>query len=252
MVSALYTGTVRHRRLQPVRHEFTYRQTLLYLDLDEIDALFGRARLWSARRPAPGRFKRSDYHGDPAVPLAEAVKDTVQRGIGRRPAGPVRLLCRTRAFGHVFNPVTFAYCFDAAGEQVEAVLAEVTNTPWGESHSYVVSAPDETTPAHPALRERVDKVFHVSPLMGMDHSYDVRVTEPNGRIGVHIASSRGGEKWFDATLLLTRRELTPAGLDRALLRRPAESLRALALIYSNALVLKLKGARWYPHPERTA
>ena len=69
---------------------------------------------------------------------------------------------------------------------------------------------------------------------------------------MHIASSRGGERWFDATLLLTRRELTPAALDRSLLRRPAESLRALALIYSNALVLKLKGARWHPHPEHTA
>lgn len=240
MVSALYTGTVRHRRHRPLAHAFTYRQTMLYLDLDEVDELFGRARLWSARRPAPGRFKRSDYHGDPSVPLAQAIKDTVERETGRRPAGPVRLLCRARTFGHVFNPVTFAYCFDARGERVEAVLAEVTNTPWGESHAYVIDG----------LQASMDKVFHVSPLMGMDHRYDVRVTEPNGRIGVHIASSRGGEPWFDATLLLQRRELSPSALDRALLRRPAESLRALALIYSNALVLKLKGARWYPHPER--
>ncbi len=241
MVSALYTGTVRHRRHVPVHHEFTYRQTLLYVDLDEAAELFGAARLWSMRRRAPGEFRRSDYHGDPATPLKTALLDTVERELGHRPAGPVRLLCRARTFGHVFNPVTFAYCCNADASAVEAVVAEVENTPWGERHAYVIDG----------LHSTMDKVFHVSPLMGMEHRYDVRATTPDGRLAVHIASSAPtGDPVFDATLLLQRRELDPRGLDRALLRWPAESLRAMALIYTNALKLKLKGAPYHPHPDR--
>lgn len=247
--SAFYEGTVRHRRHGDVEHTFSYQQSLLYLDLDEVDALMGQARLWSSKRPAPGRFKRSDYHGEPDTPLPQAIRDTVEQQTGTRPEGPIRLLARARAFGHVFNPVTFAYCFDPSGVEVQSVMAEVTNTPWGESHAYVLSAHEDGSTT---LREQMDKVFHVSPLMGMDHRYDVRVTTPGERLAVNIASTRNGEPAFDATLLLARRELTPSALDRSLLRRPAESLRALALIYAHALALRLKGARWYPHPEKTS
>jgi DUF1365 family protein len=246
--SALYTGTVRHRRHGEVEHTFTYRQTLLYLDLDEVPELMRRAWLWSARRPSPGRFERSDYHGPADVPLADAIRATVEAQTGATPQGPVRLLCRARTFGHVFNPVTFAYCFDRCGEHLQAVVADATNTPWGERHPYVLTASDPDGTLH----EQLDKVFHVSPLMSMDHRYDVRVTTPGVRLAVHIAASSDGRPAFDVTLLLTRAAtLTPRVLDRTLLRHPAESLKALGLVYTNALVLKLKGAAYYPHPEHT-
>jgi DUF1365 family protein len=64
---------------------------------------------------------------------------------GSAPAGPVRLLTNLRYFGHCFNPVSFYYCFDEPGERVEAVVAEVTNTPWGERHAYVLE-PDPERP----------------------------------------------------------------------------------------------------------
>ena len=72
------------------------------------------------------------------MPLADAVRDLVEERTGARPAGPIRLLTHLRSFGHCFNPVSFYYCFDPAGERVEAVVAEVTNTPWGERHAYVL------------------------------------------------------------------------------------------------------------------
>ena len=95
--------------------------------------------LWSARRPAPARFRRADYIGDPERPLAECARDAVEAADRRRPAGPVRMLANLRYLGHVFNPVSFYYCFDAAGEQVEAVVADVNNIPWGERHAYVLA-----------------------------------------------------------------------------------------------------------------
>ena len=138
--SAVYEGWVRHRRFEPVEHAFRYRLFLMYLDLGELPGVLDPYPLWSARRAAPARFRRSDFMGDPAA-AAGGVR--ARRGRGRRPArrpaGPVRLLASLRYLGHVFNPVSFYYCFDPAGERVEAVVADVNNIPWGERHPYVLA-----------------------------------------------------------------------------------------------------------------
>lgn len=248
--SCVYEGTVRHRRHEPVGHELEYRIALLYLDLAELPRALDASLLWSARRPALGWFRRSDYLGDPATPLDTAVRDLVRERTGRRPVGPIRLLTHARTFGHCFNPVSFYYCHDAAGERVEAVVAEVTNTPWGERHAYVLyRAPGEDGRV---IEDHFDKEFHVSPFMGMDHRYDWRIVEPGEELLVHIDSVRDGVRAFDATLTLKRTELSARALRRVLWRFPAATLVSSARIYLHALRLKLKGAPYFPHPERAA
>lgn len=245
--SAIYDGWVRHRRHTPVEHSFTYRHAMMLLDLDELPGVLDRHPLYSASRRAPARFRREDYLGDPARPLADCVRDLVQERTGERPDGPVRLLTTLRTLGHNFNPVCFYYCFAADGERVEAVVAQVTNTPWGESHSYVLRRDGDQS----VMRDTMDKAFHVSPFIGMDNHYDWRVTEPNGQLLVHIDErDGGGAQVFDATLSLERRELSRSRMTRLLLRFPATSLRVVFLIYWNALRLKLKGAPYFRHQER--
>jgi len=247
--SAIYEGWVRHRRFAPVTHEFRRRLYMAYLDLGELPGVLDPFPGWSARRRAPARFRRADYMGDPARPLDECVRDAVEAAGAPRPAGPVRLLANLRTLGHVFNPVCFYYCFDPAGERVEAVVADVTNIPWGESHPYVMARAERRGPV---LAASLDKRLHVSPLMGMDHRYELRASEPGETLVVHIDShgGEGGEdgKAFDATLSLRRRELSRATLTRMLVRYPAPSLQVVARIYLQALRLRLKGARWHPHP----
>ena len=240
--SCVYEGTIRHRRHEPVSHELRYPIGLLFLDLAELPDVLDASRLWSARRPALGRFRRADYLGDPARPLDEAVREVAGTD------GPVRLLTHARTFGHCFNPVSFYYCYDGPGERVQAVVAEVTNTPWGERHRYVL----RSRGAGRVIEDGFDKAFHVSPFMGMDHRYRWRVVEPGEELLVHIDSMRGGRRAFDATLTLRRRALDAASLRRLLLRYPAATLVATGRIYAHALRLKLKGAPTFPHPEGAA
>jgi DUF1365 family protein len=256
MRSCLYEGSVRHRRvgIEEVKNEIRYPLFMAYLDLDELPSCFDGALLWSARRPALAWFRRSDYLGDPDTPLDDAVRALVQERTGSRPEGPIRLLTHLRYFGKSFNPVSFYYCFDGDGdgERVAAVVADVTNTPWGERHAYVMGVVDRTDHGTVTLmRAQFAKQLHVSPLMGMDHTYDWRLTEPAEQLLVHI-DSRGadGESVFDATLSLNRRELTPGALRSVLLRYPFLTARILARIYGHALRLKLRGAKYFPHPER--
>ena len=246
IASAVYEGWVRHRRHTPVEHAFTYRHSMVLLDLDELPQVLDRHPLYSARGPALARFRREDHLGDPERPLAECVRGLVEERTGTRPQGPIRLLTTLRTLGHSFNPVSFYYCFAPGGERVESVVAQVTNTPWGESHAYVLARHGEAV-----MRDTQEKVFHVSPFIGMDNRYDWRVTEPNGRLLVHIDErDADGRHLFDATLSLERHELSRSRMTRMLMRFPAASLRVVFLIYWNALRLKLKGAPYHPHPGR--
>ena len=246
--SAIYGGTIRHRRLEP-RGEFTHRVSLAYIDLDEVPDLLGGRLL--RRGPGTVRFRRRDYLGPSSLPLDVAVRDRVAELSGERPAGPVRLLTQLRSFGLCFNPVSFYYCFDRgeSGEVLHSVLAEVTNTPWGERHSYLISGRTEDSAV---LRGRFTKQLHVSPFMGMDHVYEARAGEPGPTLSVHIESRRGAELAFDATLAMRRQALTRRAVARMTARHPLATARVLALIYGHAVALKLRGARVYPHPERAA
>lgn len=264
--SAVYEGTVRHRRFEPVDHAFRYRLFLMYLDLGELPEVLDPYPLFSARRAAPARFHRADFMGDPARPLDECAREAAAAATGFRPEGPVRLLTGLRYFGHSFNPVSLYYCFDADGEQVEAVVADVQNIPWGERHPYVLAHGERRGTV---LSEEFEKSFHVSPLMGMDQTYSFRASEPGESLAVHIESrprhhetadevdkrclprSRRNDapKTFDATLNLRRRPLSRRTLAGLLARYPAMSLQTVAKIYSQSLRLKLKGAKYHPHPE---
>ena len=239
--SAIYEGTIRHRRFAVRPHELRHRLALLYLDLRELDSLLDGRLL--AARPGLVRFRRDDYLGDPSVALSDAVRMQVERETGSTFAGPIRLLTQPRTFGHCFNPVSFYYCFTAQ-EQLDAVVAEVTNTPWGERHAYVLGRNEEG----PVLAAGFTKALHVSPFMAMEQRYTMRVAEPGPTLAVHIESHEDGQLAFDATLALRRRPFTRAGLARVTARYPAATVRVLALIYAHALALKLKGVPVHPHP----
>lgn len=248
--SAIYEGTVRHRRYRDVEHRFTYPLFLMYLDLAELPRLFAGRWLWSVERPAPAWLRRRDFLPEEAAPmLEEAVRDRVERDTGRRPAGPVRLLAHPRYWGYSFNPVSFYYCFEAGGEEIEAVLMEVTNTPWGERHAYVLSRPRAVARSGARLF-RGRKSFHVSPFLPMEMEYAWRLTPPGRRLLVHMENFEGGRRVFDATLALTRREITGPALARALALHPFMTARVMAWIHFQALRLWLKGAPFFAHPSK--
>jgi uncharacterized protein len=245
--SCIYNGWVRHRRYEPTGHEFRYRLFMMYLDLAELPRLFDSYWCWSTRRAALARFRRADYHGDASQSLDAAVRDSVARTTGRRPTGRIRALMHLRYFGYVFNPVTFYYCFDEAGSEVETILAEITNTPWKERHAYALPVASAQRTGR-AMRFRFDKQFHVSPFSPMDMQYDWRFTPPADDLHVHMENLREGRKAFDATLTMERQEISSASLAAALTRYPLVTAKVTTGIYWQALRLWLKRMPFYANP----
>ena len=250
MNSAIFSGQVRHRRMLPVGHEFVYQLFMVYLDLAELDSVFRGRWFWSCKRAALARFKRQDHFGDADVPLDIAVRRLVESETGSYPQGPIRLLTNLSYFGYCFNPVSFYYCFDSLGEQVETIVAEVNNTPWGERHCYVMGeAMNQSTTSF--KRYMPVKKMHVSPFMPMDVKYDWRFTSPSEILNVHMQNTLADRKVFDAILKFERHEISARSLAQVLLVYPFMTLKIITAIHWQALRLWLKRIPVFDHPSNS-
>jgi DUF1365 family protein len=239
---ALYEGWVQHRRYAPLTHEFRYRVCYAFLELDRLNEAFAGRLVWSHQRPALAWFRRADHLGDPRLPLADSVRHLL-REHGVECAGPICLLTQLRYFGFVMNPVSFYYCYATDCRTLQAVIAEVNNTPWGEQHCYVLP-----WGANSSAAAWLEKQFHVSPFMPLDQQYRWRLRPPGEQLSLQIENFQQGGRQFQAMVRLRRRAWTTRELARVLWRHPLMTQRIFAGIYWQAFRLWLKGAQYYPHP----
>jgi DUF1365 family protein len=246
--SRIYEGVIRHRRLTPRHHEFQYRMAMVYLCLDEVPDILDKQPFWSATGRALAEFRRSDFLGDPTVPLQDEVRRRIREETGASHTGPIYLLANLRYFGFVMNPIACYYCFNADETRLEYVVAEVNNTPWDERHSYVLAGPGSGA----WLKTAFDKQFHVSPFNPMAMRYHWRSNTPARRLVLHMENKAEGEKVFDATLSLSAQPMTASNMTRLLLRYPLITAKVALGIYWQALRLYLKGVPVYTHPRNHA
>ena len=249
MKSALYIGEVFHQRFRPRPHRLRYRVFQCLFDLDEIDAMAGKLRLFSRNRFNLFSFHDKDFAGRSGAPLRGQIEALMIRAGQEPDGGPIRLLTMPRMLGHVFNPISVWFCHRRDGS-LATLIYEVTNT-FKERHSYVIPvAPEHVQPAgpiradgpprDPLIRQSCDKSFYVSPFMDLDMRYDFTVEQPMERTRVVVAGGDAKGPMIVAAFQGKRRELSDSALARAFLRHPLLTLKVVAGIHVEALWLFLK------------
>ena len=253
METSLYTGTIRHRRVAPVAHVFTYSIFMPLLDIDALGEAMSVSRLTRYNGRALASFDDRDHFGDPDEPLRARVERSAREHGVALPAGRIFLLTHLRYAGYVFNPISLFYCADADGD-VRAVLAEVNNT-YGGRHLYWLER-DAEHGARGPFRARAGKAMYVSPFMPFDVDYQFSLTDPGASLVAHMDVCRQGPgadaRLFDATLVLERRPWTAGEIRAALARFPLMTAKVTAAIHWEALKLRLKGLPVQPFPEKDA
>ena len=217
-----FEGTVSHCRQYDVRHQFRYP---VWMCLAELSS----CRLPGLLRP---RFERYLTRSEILAKFSQTLPEDMQ----------VWLLTQPSMFGRSFNPVSFY--FVSQGNQLVGIVAHITNTPWDESHCYVLEQQTEQL-------WTFDKTFHVSPFMPMDLRYVWRFEVTGERLLVTMQLLDEGERIFTAALNLRPVEQTRWLPLRLRLQYPCQNLLTLGRIYWQALRLKLKGARFHAHPDST-
>jgi len=245
--SALYVGTVVHRRLRPRPHHLRYAAFWMLLDLEGIDALRNRLRLFSRGRFNAVSFYDTDHGDQTQEPLRRQVERHIAAAGIAFDGGAIRLLCMPRIFGYGFNPLSIYFCHRRDGT-LAALLYEVRNT-FGERHSYLI--PVGAT-AGAVIRQTCDKRFYVSPFMDMGMSYDFRVVPPSDRVSIVISARDADGPVIVATLAGRQAPLTDVSLLRLLLRIPFLTLKVVGAIYWHALKMWWKGFALRARPPKPA
>ena len=241
-------GQVRHRRLRPTQHAFTYRSYFLMLPMRALrrtpcTALHRNGRFAGLRWLS---FFDAD-HGDGGADSLAWVEALLQREGIEDADGEIWLHCYPRVLGHAFKPVSFWYCQRSNGE-LAAVLVEVNNT-FGERHCYLLQGPELIL----GRELLASKVFHVSPFCRVAGRYRFRFMHSSGNAGLRTVARVDHEDEAGDLLLQTSvsgqlQALTEASARAAFFAVPALSLMVLARIHWQALRLWLKRVPFFGKP----
>jgi len=237
--SAIYQGTVFHRRFVPKAHAFSYKIFLMWINLDEVEQLAATVKGFSCSKWAPIRYKRQDYYGEPDKPLKSCILEKMSHMAEQNLDGEVYLLSQMRTFGLYFSPVNFYYLRQKNGT-FSHVLAEVSNTPWNERHCYLVDL---------AKQQDSQKAFHVSPFNPMDMQYKWAISQPEQSLQLTL-SCHQETKHFVANINMSRLEMNSKNLFNVLVSIPSMTIKTVFGIYWQALKLFLKGVPVYAHPKQ--
>lgn len=244
MNSCLYECKVMHHRLKPISNRFVYTIFMFYLDLDEVDNAAASSRLMSRNRFNVFNFRDDDH----AKLSGSNVKENIvtflrSKGI-RDKIGKIFLLTHLRTFGHVFNPVSFYFCFDEMGEPLCAV-PEVGNT-FNEQKLFKLG---RETFERGSFRSKAEKYFYVSPFIDLDTTFDFDLRIPGQSLHIRIDDYKDGERFFLSSLTGERKPLTDLNLLKYILRIPFVTLKVLGLIHLQAALLYAKKLPYHKKSE---
>lgn len=280
--SCLYIGRVKHSRLKGgAVHHIDYPIFFSYLSLREMETVgYSLWPLFALDSPFlsfcslenKDHLKTWKTDKVKSENLLQRVKSflSVNSKNQINTDGKIMLLTHLTYFGYCFNPVSFYYIKKSKENkqdqnEIEAIIAEVSNTPWIEQYSYILHESIEgveiikdinkqsNDDILTELTAKVMKKFHVSPFMEMDYQYTFHFSYPDENIATTILLTKKetNELWFSASFNLKRLEFNPINILYVLIVYPLHTRIIQLWIHIEAIKLFFKGVPMFNHPEGT-
>ena len=236
--SCIYTGQVIHKRFKPKKHFFSYKVFSLLIDLEELDILEKKLKLFSYNRFNILSFYDVDHGPRDGTSLISWVKENLNNNNINSEKIKIKLLCYPRIWGYVFNPLSIFYVYGKDSNLI-AILYEVKNT-FGEQHTYVFKI-DKTDQF---LEHSCKKKFHVSPFIEMDCMYYFKILKPENKLSVVINQNDNEGKLLFASQDGFKKALNNKNLIFSYIFHPLMSFKIIGAIHYEALKLWLKGLKF--------
>ena len=235
--SKIYVGKVIHRRFKPKNHYFKYRVFSLLIDLDDLNEIDNKIKLFSYNKFNIISFLDKDHGDRDGTSLKNWVKKKLENiGVDNKEI-KIKLFCYPRILGYVFNPLSVFFIYDK-NDKIISIFYEVKNT-FGEQHTYIFKAEDNET-----LRNSCVKKFHVSPFIDMECNYKFRVNKPSDKISVIIDQSDKDGKLLFASQDGTAKEFSNKNLFVSYIFHPLMTFKVIVAIHYEAFKLWLKGIKF--------
>ncbi len=241
-----------HRRLTPTEHHFTYPTSHFWIDPDRPQEISRQHPLWSCTWPAPVQIRRRDYLDGGTGKMRNVLQQLVEDSTGYRPTGPIRMLSQPRMWGWLFNPITLYFLWDNPQGSPVAAVAEVSNTPWKERHHYPVLLAPQESDHGTAFEAQFNKKLHVSPFLGSEYVYQLRLTNPSAtklKIQIDVLSLEG-DAVLKTSLAVEKQTATRSNLTSVLKNNPLATHRVSKGIHTQAARLLAKKVPFVSHPDR--
>ena len=235
--SVIYNGKVIHRRFKPKEHYFKYNVFSLLIDLDELEIIQNKIKIFSYNKFNIISFYETDHGPRDGTSLKKwIIKNLKDIGINNENI-QIKLLCYPRIFGYAFNPLSVFFIYDQNSRLI-SILYEVKNT-FGEQHTYIFKTDDDKI-----IINNCSKKFHVSPFIEMECHYYFRVLKPSDKISVIIDQSDKDGKLLYASQDGNARELNEKNLIISYISHPLMTFKIIVAIHYEALKLWLKGIKF--------
>ena len=247
----LYIGSVFHKRYTPKKHEFKYNVFTIFADLDQLDSITKKSHFFSINRFNLVSFHEADY-GDPSSSKILGLKERLlvlleKNQIDASQVEKIKVLAYPRVLGFAFNPLTVFYCYGKDDKNI-AIIYEVRNT-FSERHNYIYSVPGDASlkDSHTAK-----KCSHVSPFFDRQGTYNFSLDQPDEKVSVTINYEHDEILRLTAGFSGDRKEISDQALLALSFKMPFMTLKVMGGILIEAVKLKFKGLKIFPHPESHA
>ena len=246
MNTKIIISSIVHKRYGKIEHFFKYKVPSLFIDLDELEIIQLKSKIFSINSFNIFSFNEKDHGYRDERSIKIFIIEMLQKYDVKYKHLKIKILCFPRIFGYVFNPLSIMYCYDE--DRLISIFYEVKNTS-NEQHTYIFAIGNNKNLK--ALNHECHKNFYVSPFIGMKGKYLFTNKLTNNYINIIIdLYDDNNKKILMASQSGKFMDFKVSKLLKYNLLNPLFGFKIMSAILFEAIIIFFKGGKYYARKKK--